>query len=154
MLRFLQGNPDNVDAQNKAGVAMVRGTFVNKDVANKKAILPTSAAEVYIVDRGLVNDILLNVAGTLSDYETVLENILKDEFVNLITLEYGKRYATTQYSGADADFDAGKYLTVSVATDATQGKLIASPSNAKTSIKSLGYYMDGTHKLVAFEYIH
>lgn len=157
MLRFLQGNPDNVDSQNKAAVAMKRGMFVNKDVVNKKAILPTGtngATEIYMVDRGLVNDILLNVAGTLSDYEDVLENIQADEFVNLITPEVGRRYATSEYSGVDADFEAGKYLTVSTTADATQGKLIASPSNAKTRIKSLGFYMDGTHKLVAFEFIY
>jgi hypothetical protein len=158
MLRFLQGSPDNVDAQCTADVAMVRGRFVNKDVANKKAILPTGtdgATEIYIVDRGLVNDISLDVTEAYSDYETVLETIKAGEFVNLITPEAGKRYATTEYSGVDADFAAGKYLTVSTTADATQGKLIASATNAKTKIKSLGYYMDANKKkLVAFEFIY
>lgn len=158
MLRFLQGSPDNVDAQNKAAVDMVRGRFVNKDVANKQAILPTGAngaTEIYIVDRGLVNDPILDVTGTYSDYETVLETIKAGESVNLIAPEVGKRYATSEYSGEDADLAAGKYLTVSTASDATQGKLIASPSNEKTRIKSLGYYMDANKvKLLAFEFIY
>jgi len=153
MLRNLQGTIKNVDAQNKAAVAMKRGMFVNKDVANKKAILPTNVDEIYMVNRGLVNDALLSIAGTLSDYETVLETIKADEFVDLIAPTIGERWATDAFDGVDADFEAGKYLTVSLVVDAKQGKLIASPTNTKTHIKSLGKITDNTHTLVAFEYV-
>jgi len=44
-------------------------------------------------------------------------------------------------------------LMVSVAEDATQGKLVASTANAKSNFRSLGYYQDNFNKLLAFEFV-
>ena len=155
MLRVLQSvNNKNVDAQCKAKVALKRGMFVNKDYATKEAILPTVAEEVYLVDRGLVTDDPASVAGAVySEYDATLENIKVGEFVDLISILNGERYATDAFSGVDADFTAGKYLVVSVAVGETQGKLVASPTNTKSNYRSLGKISDNGHALVAFEYV-
>ena len=158
MLRVLQiVNVKNVDAQYKAGVALKRGMFVNKDYAEKEVILPVTAsvAEIYLVDRGLVNETTAAAGGAIqTDYDELLETIKEGEFVNTMALVTGERYAVDAYSGDDADLVAGKYLVVSTAEDATQGKLVTSPLGAKSNFRSLGYYMDaGTHKLLAFEFV-
>jgi hypothetical protein len=158
MLRVLQSvTGKNVDAQYKAKVALKRGMFVNKKYDTKEVILPVvaSATEIYLVERGLVNDSALSaVGGVVSEYDASVENIAIGEFVNTTSLIAGERYAVDAYSGVDADFDAGKYLIVSTTVDATQGKLIASPTNTKSNFISLGYVMDaGVNKLVGFEFV-
>lgn len=157
MLRVLQANSGKiVDAQYKAKVALVRGQFVEKKYDTKEVILPVTAgvAEIYLVDRGLLNDTAAVAGGALqTDYDALLENISIGEFVNLIPLATGERYATSAYSGDDADLVAGKYLMVSVALDATLGKLVPSTANAKSNFISLGYYQDNLNKLLSFEFV-
>jgi len=157
MLRVLQiVNGKNVDAQYKAKVALVRGMFVNKKYDTKEVILPVTAsiAEIYLVDRGLIAETAATAGGAIqTDYDTALETIAIGEFVNLIAMFAGERYATSAYSGEDADLVAGKYLMVSIAEDATQGKLVASTANAKSNFRSLGYYQDNANKLLSFEFV-
>lgn len=155
MLRVLQSvEGKNVDAQCKAKVAFKRGMFVNKDYATKEAVLPTVDSEVYLVDRGLVNDNPAIAAGAVfSEYDEVLDNIKAGEFVNLVTILPGERYAVDAFDGVDADFEAGKYLVVSTTVDEKQGKLVASPTNTKSNFRSLGKINDNGHALVAFEYV-
>lgn len=154
MLRDLQSFIVNADASKKAKVAIKRGTFVNKLEATGEFDLPTVADEVYVVDRDYKVTKALAQGEVVSDYDDDQELILKGEFASLIKLQAGVRKATSEYSGADVDLAVGKYLTISVTTDATQGKLIPSPANAKTNIKSLGYIIDaGSHKLLGFEVV-
>jgi len=157
MLRVLQSFVGkNYDAQYKAKVALKRGMFVNKKYDTKEVILPVVAGvkEIYLVDRGLKNETLATAGGAIqTDYDALLETISVGEFVDLTPLMAGERYAVDAYSGVDADFTAGKYLVVSTTADATQGKLVASPTNTKSNFISLGYYQDNSNKLVAFEFV-
>jgi hypothetical protein len=88
----------------------------------------------------------------VSDYDVEQENIVLGDLAGLIAFAKGERWATTEYDSAlaDADAQAGKYLTVGI-TGANQGKLIASAT--ATSIKSAGYVVDNGHKLLAFEIV-
>jgi hypothetical protein len=151
MLRILQNTIKNVDAQFKAVEAMKRGMLVVKDLGAKTVSATATGAdaakEVYFVDRGLVNDPILSIIGTLSDYEDVLETIKIGEFVNLVAPYIGERYATDAYTGAETDFVANNYLAV------TDGKFIASPANAVTKFKSCGIISDNGHKLVKVEIV-
>jgi len=157
MLRVLQiVNGKNVDAQYKAKVALVRGMFVNKKYDTKEVILPVVAGkdEIYLVDRGLIAETAATAGGQIqTDYDSALETINIGEFVNTMALVTGERYAVDAYSGVDADFNAGLYLIVSTTADATQGKLVASPTNTKSNFISLGFYQDNANKLVAFEFV-
>lgn len=157
MLRVLQiVNGKNVDAQYKAKVALKRGMFVNKDYATKEVILPVTAsvAEIFLVDRGLINETFATAGGEIqTDYDATLEAIKVGEFVNTMALIAGERYAVDAYSGDAANFDAGKYLVVSTVADATQGKLVASPTNTKSNFRSLGLISDNGHTLASFEFV-
>ena len=145
MFRYLQNlSYKNIDATFKAGVAMKRGSFVTKDEATKTvslAVAGDSLEDIFIVDRGLVDDDLAFY--TLSDYEDRLENIKKDEFVNLNKIFAGERIAVSEYTGLDTDLASGKYLKVA------NGQLTNSAT--PTKIKSLGFVDDCGHKLLAFE---
>lgn len=154
MLRDLQSFIVNVNGMNKAAKDIKRGTFVNKVEGTRTFDLPTDVDDLYVLDKDIEVTKSIAMGEEFSDYDEEQEIVKSGEFGQLIKLQRGVRKATSEYSGADADVAADKYLTVSVATDDTQGKLIPSPENAKTNIKSLGYYMDaGTHKLLAFEII-
>jgi len=154
MLRDLQSYGINVDATKKASVAIVRGTFVAKNESAKTFGLATDVTEMYLVDRGTVVTKGIAMDEPYSEYDTEQDTIIIGAIAGLITLQKGVRKATSEYDSAlvDADVTAGKYLTVSITGD-TQGKLIASPTNAKTNIKSLGWVTDNGHKLLGFEII-
>lgn len=149
MLRNLQGSVNSVDAQYKITVGAKRGIFVNKVHASKTAILPTNADEVYMVERGIVIDPVVAAFGVTSDYDTLQETVVANEFVGLVTPVKGGRWATSEYAGADADLAADKYLKVETTVGADQGKLVTSAT--PTKFKSLGYFMDNGHKLLAYE---
>jgi hypothetical protein len=154
MLRDLQSFGVNVDATKKASATMKRGSFVNKNEANKTFGLASAVTEVYIVDRDCVVTKGVAMGEPYSDYDSEQDTINSGEFAGLIALQKGVRKATSEYNSAfvDSDVTAGKYLTVGI-TGSTQGQLIASPSNAATSIKSLGWVMDNGHKLLGFEIV-
>lgn len=154
MLRDLQSFITNVNAMNKASQDMKRGTFVNKIEASKTFELPTDTEEIYVLDRDMKVTKEIASGDFYSDYDEAQETVKEGEIGLLIKLQKGVRKATSEYAGVDEDLAADKYLTVEVTPGANQGKLVASPSNAKTNIKSLGYYIDaGTHKLLAFEIV-
>ena len=157
MLRVLQANSGKIiDSQYKAKVALKRGQFVNKKYDTKEVILPITAGltEIYLVDRGLIAETAATAGGQIqTDYDAALERIVAGEFVNLIPLATGERYATDAYTGDAADLAAGKYLVVSVAEDATIGQLVPSPTNTKSNFISLGYYIDVNNTLLAFEFV-
>lgn len=153
MLRHLQViSNKNIDAQYKAAVSIKRGMLVNKKHVDKTAILPITD-EVYFVDRGLKVDPILSMIGTLSDYETALETIEKNEFVDLVPMERGERYGTDAYNSEKlTDYDADKYVKVDItASSPTQGKFIA--SETATKYKSCGLYNDNGHTLLKVEIV-
>lgn len=154
MLRDLQSFNVNVDATKKASGTMKRGSFVTKDEATKTFGLATAVTEVYLVDRDTIVTKGIAMGEPYSEYDEDQDTIKATEFAGLIALQKGVRKATSEYNSAfvDADVTAGKYLTVGI-TGETQGKLIASPSNAATSIKSLGWITDNGHKLLGFEIV-
>lgn len=154
MLRDLQSFIINVNGMNKAARDIKRGTFVNKAEATKTFDLATDVDDVYVLDRDTKVTKSVAIGEEISDYDDDQELVTAGEFGQLIKLQKGVRKATSEYVGADADLVADNYLTIETTAGDNQGKLIASPSNAKTNIKSLGYYMDANaHKLLAFEIV-
>ena len=148
MLRHLQSYVGkNIDSMCTAEVAMKRGMVVTKDHATKQVSLATGTKKVYFVDRGLVNDPLLDFMGTLSEYEDVLENIKVGEFVNLEPVQTGERYATDAFDGIDADFAPGTYLTV------VAGKFKKAAVDEETQFESIGFVDDNGHKLLGVEIV-
>ena len=148
MLRDLLNEEGKVtDIQFKVAEDMKRGTVVKKDYATmtlKKATALDN--EVFLLDRDVIGDPVLDFMGTLSDYEDVLENVKKDEFAQAILYRKGEMFGTSEYTGEDSDFelekDKTKYLTVE------GGKVKASASNAKTIWVSAGFKNDNGHKLL------
>ena len=145
MLRDLQSFITNVDATEKAGAKMKRGAFVAKDEGKKVFSVADGVEEVYVVDRDTKLTMELAMGVAVSEYDDTQDTILKGEGAGLIALQRGVRKATSEYTVADSDATAGKYLTVK------SGKLIK--SDAKTTIKSLGFIDDNGHKLLGFEIV-
>jgi len=136
MLRRLQViSNKNADAMNKAAVAMKRGMMVQKDLANKTAILPTTTEGLYFVNKDNYPIGLMSLEGELSDYDTRFESISANEFVILEKPISGERYATTEY--VSTDLSVGNYLIVETAAGETQGKL-------KKNATATGFVYDGT----------
>lgn len=125
MLRRLQNfNGKNIDAQNTAGVAMVRGMLVQKNYVDKSAILPVAATDLYFVTKDVQPTGLMSYEGDVSEYDTRLDNIASGEAVQLEKPISGERYATDQFVAAGL-VDGG-FATVSIVVGATQGKVITS----------------------------
>lgn len=146
MIRNLQTNgSQSANAQNKAKVEMMRGTFVTINETTKELELATGLAGARIVDRGtkLTRDVAegLPVSMFDKDQDTILEGELA--FVH----ELEGRWKTDQFDATTVKdtLAVGSYLNVSA------GKLIASPSSAVTILKFLGMMDDNGHKMAGFE---
>ena len=97
MLRRLQTvDGKNIDVMNTAGVALVRGMVVQKDLANKKAIFATDQTGLYFVDKDSQPTGLMSYEGEISDYDERLEKIAIGERPQLEKMLSGERYATDQ----------------------------------------------------------
>lgn len=97
MLRRLQTvDGKNIDVMNVAGADLVRGMVAQKDLANKKAILPTDSKNLYFVDRDVQPTGLMAYEGELSEYDERLDKIKAGDFVQLEKMFSGERYATDQ----------------------------------------------------------
>ena len=97
MLRRLQTvDGKNIDVMNVAGADLVRGMVVQKDLANKKAVLPTDSKNLYFVDRDVQPTGLMAYEGELSEYDERLDKIKSGAFVQLEKMFSGERYATDQ----------------------------------------------------------
>ena len=128
MLRRLQTiDGKNIDVQAKADVAMVRGMLVQKDYAGK-AILPTTQVGLYFVNKDIQATGLMSYEGEISDYDTRFETIAVGDFVQLEKPMSGERYATDQI--VKTNMAVGRYVAVSVASDATKGKLVDNNTTA------------------------
>lgn len=152
MIRTLQTvNGVNVDAQKKAAVAMKRGAFVSvNENAGTVALATNLAACVGLAVRDFVVTQESAMGYAVSDYDDSQDIIAINEFLGVRPLVNGERFATTEYDVAlnDTTAAAGKYLTI------TNGKLAESPSNAATSIVSLGWVIDaGIHKILGFKFV-
>lgn len=145
MLRNLQTNGNTfANGQNTAKTQMVRGSFVKIDESTQTFDLATGIAGAKMVDRGtkLTRDVAQGFP--VSVYDADQDTILVGERAYMNELE--GRWATTEYdSTVNASLAKGSYLTIS------NGKLVASPSNAVTIIKFIGMVADCGHTLAGFE---
>jgi hypothetical protein len=156
MLRNLQGQiGKNVDATKKSGItaSIKRGTFVQKAEATKTFVLPTAVTELYIVDRDTVSTTGIAMGEPYSEYDVAQDAVANGEFAGLVTFERGERWATSEY---DTTMTApqtavGSYLTVGIAVDAKQGKLVTSAT--ATPFKSCGLINDNGNILLSFEVV-
>lgn len=151
MLRKLMNLSNvHVDAEKKAAVVLKRGMFVKGDEANGTIKVAADLAEVEGV---LVRDVVVtdDVANGLpvSDYDLSQDQVAVGEFAGIRAIHANEQFATDQVKAgvADTDVAAGKYLAVE------NGVLIASPSNAKTILVSLGHIDDAGHKLLAYKVV-
>lgn len=150
MLRRLQTvSGKNIDVQMKADVAMKRGMVVQKSFATGEAIMPTSQAALYFVDRDVQPTGLMTYEGEISDYDTRLETIAVGDYVQLEKPLVGERYATDQYVATD--LTVGGYMDVSTVADATLGKLINSADASK--FMYCGTMNDNGHTLAIVEIV-
>lgn len=150
MLRRLQTlTAKNIDTQLKAAVAMVRGRLVQKDIVNNTAILPTSQEGLYFVDKDVQPTGLMAYEGEISDYDTRLETIAQNDFVQLERPFAGERFATTEF--VSTGFSVGDYAEVSTVADATQGKLIKKATAG--AFKYDGTVVENGHTLAIFEVV-
>lgn len=148
MLRRLQSvSGKNIDSQMKANEAMVTGMLVQKDVANGKAILPATQIDLFLVDRDVQPTGLMAYEGEISDYDTRLTAIALGDYVKLEKPVIGERFATDQFVATSLVVNG--YAEVSVASDATKGKLIYKSSASE--FRYLGTVTEGTHTLAMFE---
>lgn len=147
MIRNLINNSfKGVDATKKASEEIVRGAFItvsekNGTVAKANAVANT--IQVAVRDVKVTDAIAMGTP--VDDYDADQEKILVGEFLGVYTLDAGCIYATTEYdpSLSETQAEADKYLTIA------DGKLATSGS--PTSIVSCGWYLDGTHKLLAYK---
>lgn len=150
MIRFLQNIIGvNVDAQKKVATADIkRGTFVyvNEKDGVITAATDTAAAVGFAVRDVVVDDDVANGV-PIDEYGDSQDVIKVGEYCGIRIPLSGERFATTEYDSslADAKVEAGKFLAIS------GGKLVESASNAATKFVSLGWVMDGTHKLLGFK---
>ena len=148
MLRRLQSvSGKNIDTQMKANVAMVTGMLVQKDVTNMKAIMPATQINLFLVNKDVQPNGLMAYEGEVSDYDTRLTTIALGDYVQLEKPMIGERFATDQYVATSLVVDG--YAEVSVAADATLGKLIYKSS--ASAFRYLGTVVEGTHTLAMFE---
>lgn len=148
MLRRLQSvSGKNIDTQYKAAVAMQRGMLAQKHATDGTAILPASQIDLFLVDRDVQPTGLMSYEGDISDYDTRLETIAINDYVQLEKPMIGERFATDQYVATS--LVAGCYAEVSVASDATKGKMIYKGSASE--FRFLGLITEGTHTLASFE---
>lgn len=151
MLRKLMvlGNV-HVDAEKKAAVVLKRGMFVKGDEAlgTIKVAADLSEVEGIVVRDVVVTDDVANGL-PVSEYDATQDVIAVGAFAGIRGIYSKEQFATDQIKAgvADADVAAGKYLAVE------NGVLIASPSNAKTILVSLGYIDDAGHKLLAYKVV-
>ena len=126
MLRRLQTvDGKNIDVMNTAGAALVRGMVVQKDLTNKKAILPADSKNLYFVDRDVQPTGLMAYEGEISEYDERLDNIKSGAFVQLEKMFPGERYATDQI--VTTDLAVGDFLEAG--TDGKLKKLATGESN-------------------------
>lgn len=125
MLRRLQTiDGKNIDVMCTANANMVRGMVVQKDLANKKVILPTDSTNLYFVDRDVQPTGLIAYEGEISDYDERLDKIKIGDFVQLEKMIAGERYATDQIASG---LVVGNYLKAD--TDGILKKLDSGVSN-------------------------
>ena len=150
MLRRLQTVTNkNIDGQMKANVAMTRGMLVQKDYANGKAIMPASQVNLFWVDRDVQATGLMSYEGEISDYDTRLETIALGDFVQLEKPLSGERFATDQFVATSLTADC--YVEVSIADDATLGKVIYKSS--ASPYKYVGVYTDNGVTMALIEVV-
>lgn len=142
MLRRLQTTSNKpVDAMFKAGAAMVRGMAVQKDMANKVAVLPTSDDDLYFVTNDDHATGLMTYEGEISSYDLRFENIPEGGKILLEKALPGERYATDQI--ITNGLSVGDYLTVETTAGADQGKWKKAGTGDTTLYKYGGEYKDG-----------
>lgn len=130
----------NVDATFTASVAMVRGMLVQKDLATKTVVLPTSNEGLYFVTKESVPTGIMTAEGELSDYDPRYEAISAGEKVKLEKPISGEKYAVDQFVDSEVDaLEEGDYLTV-VTSGANQGKIVK--SETATNFAYGGTYND------------
>jgi len=150
MLRHLQGiSNKNVDATLKSAVATTRGRLVQKNLATGTAVLPTSQEGLFFIDKAAIPTGLMSLEGELSDYDARYEKIAANEPVILEKPLSGERYATSEFVATGLAVD--DYLIVSVAVDATQGKLIKNAT--ATPFKYGGTKVENGHTLAIVEIV-
>jgi hypothetical protein len=151
MLRRLQNiTGKNIDAQLPAGAAMVKGMIVQKDLANGKAILPTTQVGLYFVDVDVQPTGLMSYEGDISDYDDRLNKIAKDSFVQLEKGISGERFATDQFIATG--LTVGDYMGAHTTVDENQGKLEKLASGTSNLIYG-GYVIDNGHRLAIVQII-
>ena len=150
MLRRLQSvSGKNIDTQLKAAVTMVRGRLVQKDIVNGTVILPTSQEGLFLVDKDVQPTGLMAYEGEISDYDTRLETIAQNDFVQTEKPISGERFATTEFVATG--FSVGDYAEVSTVVDATQGKMIKKATAG--AFKYDGTVVENGHTLAIFEVV-
>lgn len=138
MLRRLQTvDGKNIDVMNVAGVELVRGMVVQKDLANKKAILPQSSKGLFFVDRDVQPTGLMAYEGDISEYDERLDIVPANTRFQMEKMLPGERYATDQIA---EDLTIGDFLEAN--TDGTLKK-----AEADTNLVYGGVYNDNGHKL-------
>ena len=148
MYKRLQNmNGKNIDAGYKAAEAMVTGRLVQKHGTNGTAILPASQINLFLVGKDTQPTGLMSYEGEISESDTRLTAIAINDFVTLEKPMIGERFATDQF--VSTSLVVGCNAEVSVASDATKGKMIYKSSASE--FLYLGTMVIGTTTLAMFE---
>lgn len=141
MLRRLQTiDGKNIDVMCNAGVDLIRGMIVQKDLKTGTAILPVDQTGLYFVDKDNQPIGLMGYEGDLSEYDSRLENIKTNEPIQLEKMFSGERYATDQI--------VTEGLVVGDKLDAgVDGKLIKAAVDSVSNLIYGGAYNDNGHAL-------
>ena len=140
MLREMQaiGNK-HAPTMYKAEAAMKTGMLVTIKDADGVVSLPTTATskDLYWVTKERIPTGLNAARTEFSDYETEFNEIAVGEFVKLIPMQFGERYATDQFAEG---------LAVGDAVESVKG--VATKATGDSNLKCVGTYVDNGHKLM------
>lgn len=150
MFKFLQNvQGKNVNAQNKAKVALVKGQFVKVDESTGELILAATTADaegIATIDVVLTDDVAQGLP--VSDFDVEQNAIPVGTFAGIRVLEAGERVATDRHTvvGEHAAI-VGKYLAVK------NGELELSASNAVTKFVCLGWVSVAGNKCLGYKLV-